>query len=135
MLFDWVYTLVHRRSERWQLERAIQLIGRGPDDFDVTRITESLNRALEHPDIRAAMQVEDCSVEDHSWANLKWFDRAGIDRELAESMYGIQFRPETHSAYPDARPVLAALHDAGRQDRHRQQSSLRPPAANELLRV
>jgi HAD superfamily hydrolase (TIGR01509 family) len=59
------------------------------------------------------MATEDCSPELHRQANMLWFDRAGVDEELAEAIYALEFDPATHPVYPDTYNVLAEISSLG----------------------
>jgi putative hydrolase of the HAD superfamily len=113
VLFDWVGTLVHYQPGRWRLRRAHENVGRPIDGVAFEAMVSALDAAYGDLDVREAMATEDCSPELHRVANMLWFERAGLDRELAEGLYAMDFDPVTHPVYPDARGVLAQLHAGG----------------------
>jgi len=61
------------------------------------------------PDVEVAMRDEDTSVERHRVANMLWFERAGIDAELADALYGFDAEIDNRPLYLDAAETLAAL--------------------------
>jgi putative hydrolase of the HAD superfamily len=76
-------------------------------------MVSALDAAYADLDVREAVATEDCSPELHRIANMLWFERAGLDRKLAEALYAMDFDPASHPVYPDARGVLAQLHAGG----------------------
>lgn len=113
VLFDWVGTLVHYQPGRWRLRRAHGNLGRPIDGVAFEAMVSALDAAYADLDVREAVATEDCSPELHRIANMLWFERAGLDRKLAEALYAMDFDPASHPVYPDARGVLAQLHAGG----------------------
>lgn len=113
VLFDWVGTLVHHQPGRWRLHRAHEAIGRTIDDATFETVVAALDGAYGEPDVQEAMRSEDCSPEQYRVANMLWFERAGLDTDLAEALYAMDFDPGTHPVYPNTRDVLAELHARG----------------------
>ena len=113
VLFDWVGTLVHYQRGRWRLRRAHENLRRTieKDGFEV--LVEALKATYGDSNVQEAMLVEDCSPELHRVANMMWFERAGLDTELAEALYAMDFDPATHPVYPESRAVLSTLHALG----------------------
>ena len=113
VLFDWVGTLVHYQPLRWRLRRAHEKLGTPFDGVVFEAMVSALDTAYADLDVREAMATEDCSPELHRIANMLWFERAGLDRELAKALYAMDFDPATPPVYPDANGVLAQLHAGG----------------------
>ncbi|MCP4968455.1 MAG: HAD family hydrolase [bacterium] len=113
VLFDWVGTLVHYQPGRWRLRRAHESLGRPIDEGAFEELALSLGSAYSLPDVKEAMATEDCSPELHRLANMLWFERAGVDADLAEAIYAMEFEPATHPIYPDTHDVLAEISSLG----------------------
>jgi HAD superfamily hydrolase (TIGR01509 family) len=106
VLLDWRGTLVHDPGLPWWIERALTSIGRPADPGEIARLTAALTAVPEPGDL-------DTSRERHREGSLAMFAQAGLDDELAEALYALDFLPECHPLYPDAIEVLSALRDGG----------------------
>ncbi|MCP3976379.1 MAG: HAD-IA family hydrolase [bacterium] len=113
VLFDWVGTLVHYQRGRWRLTKAHASLGREIHHEDFEHLVGSLELAFGDPEVKEAMLTEDCSLELHRSANMLWFDRAGLDSELALALYAMYSDPATYPVYPDSAEVLGQLHARG----------------------
>jgi HAD superfamily hydrolase (TIGR01509 family) len=109
VLFDWRGTLVHDPPYEWWLREAARRLGR---QGDLASLVEALHGAAAHPDVVAGEQTCDCSPDGHRAWSMSWFARAGLDDELAECLYALDFDAGCHPFYPDAARVVRALHDA-----------------------
>lgn len=109
VLFDWVGMLVHYQHGRWRLRRAHENVGRPIDGHSFEGLVSALDVAYRLSEVQEAMATEDCSPELHRLANMLWFERAGLDEDLAEALYAMDFDPATHPVYPDAGDVLSKL--------------------------
>ena len=113
VLFDWSGTLVHdpwpAKRVRWALDR----VGRAAPDDGVTDLLARLDEATREREVVAALRDEDTSAERHRFANMLWFERAGLDAELAEALYGFDAEAENRPLYPDTAETLAALKQQG----------------------
>jgi HAD superfamily hydrolase (TIGR01509 family) len=106
VLFDWRGTLAHCPPPRWSAGRAYGSIGRPATVAALAAATAALEEAGDLPDI-------DSSAELHREATLRVFARHGLDAELAEALYRLDSDPANHPLYPDAEPVLRAIHGGG----------------------
>ena len=109
MLFDWRGTLVRDPEPAWWVERALESIGRPVEHRAVEAAVAGLNAAAELPEILEAERYEDCSVELNRSAMMLRFEKGGLDGELAEALYRLDFDPASHPLYPDIPDVLAAI--------------------------
>ncbi len=113
MLFDWRGTLAHFPEPRWWVERALESLGRPPDLALVNSAVTGLRAAAALPEVREAERHEDCSAASHRSVTMRRFELAGLDPDLAEALYRVDFDPASHPLYPDASEVLAALRARG----------------------
>lgn len=105
--------MVHYQPGRWRLRRALETIGRPIDVDSFGGLVSALGAAYNFPDVQEAMTTEDCSPELHRLANMLWFEHAGVDVDLAEAIYAMEFDPATHPVYPDTHGVLAEISSLG----------------------
>jgi HAD superfamily hydrolase (TIGR01509 family) len=112
-LLDWRGTLVADFPDSWWLERAHHVLGRRllPDEID--QMAASLERAAMEADIERGFLTEDCSAELHREHNLKWFERAGLDEDLATALYELDFDSAHHPFYLDVPFFLEGLRERG----------------------
>jgi HAD superfamily hydrolase (TIGR01509 family) len=113
VLFDWRGTLVHIPTPAWLAARALGSIGRADDSQTVASINARVGSALEHPDFIEAERRIDLSAEFHRTATMRLFEHAGLDLELGESLYEVEWAPDSRPMYPDVPEVLAAIHARG----------------------
>jgi HAD superfamily hydrolase (TIGR01549 family) len=109
VLFDWSGTLVHDPSPADRLVRALQLVNRDVAEETIEAMLVSLDEAAHRPDVVEVLRYEDTSAERHRAANLLWFERAGLDAELADALYHFDGDPDHRPLYPDVAETLAAL--------------------------
>jgi HAD superfamily hydrolase (TIGR01549 family) len=109
VLFDWSGTLVHDPSPADRLERALQLVNRDLAPEKVEAMLLHLDESARLPDVEEALRYEDTSAQRHRAANLLWFERAGLDAELADALYHFDDDPDHRPLYPDVAETLAAL--------------------------
>ena len=109
VLFDWRGTLVHFPEPGWWVGRALEVIGRPVEPGAVEAAVSGLNAAAQLPEVLEAERFEDCSPELNRSAMMLRFERAGLDRELADALYHLDFEPASHPLYPDVPDVLVAI--------------------------
>ena len=114
VLFDFRGTLFNDESDITWIRSSGASIGRDLDDAEAGRILERLGVAERAPEIAAALQRCDTSLEVHRDANLAWFRAAGIDDDLAVAIWSRDGHPDATYAFEDALPVMAAVRAAGR---------------------
>jgi HAD superfamily hydrolase (TIGR01509 family) len=110
VLFDWRGTLVYDPPDEWWLSRAMERAGRTADAVDVARLAGALRNAAVLPEVVDGERTCDCSVTGHREWSMTWFARAGLDADLAEALYALDFEAESHPFFPDVEPVLRELH-------------------------
>src|SRR5262245_18840001 len=113
VLLDWRGTLVHDPPDEWWVSCAFARAGRAVDADEVAQLCDSLRAAAQHAGVIDGEQTCDCSPALHREWSLSWFARAGLDDELAEALYALDFLPESHPFYPDVLPVLRELRARG----------------------
>ncbi|MFI9011623.1 HAD family hydrolase [Actinosynnema sp. NPDC053489] len=105
VIFDWRGTLVLTPTFRGWAEEALRRIGRDPDR--AADVVAALDPArMEAPGV-------DADAELHREAYYQAFQAAGLDEELADSLYAVESDPMANPFAVDAGPTLRALHDAG----------------------
>ena len=110
VLFDWMLTLADYPDEREHVRRAHEVLGREIDADALEAIAHRLvTTAADDTDVCAAMAHADCSVAQHQEATMLHFERAGVDAELASSMYDLLGDPTFHPLYGESADVLRSL--------------------------
>jgi HAD superfamily hydrolase (TIGR01509 family) len=87
--------------------------GRSAVDDEVSRVCLALRKASALPEVIVAEATIDTSAALHREASLAYFRLAGLDDELSEALYALDFRASSHPFYPDVVPVVRALHARG----------------------
>lgn len=113
VLLDWMLTLAHYPTAREHLVRALRQLKRSQDPEEIGEAVVKIREARNHPDAIAASAIEDSSCEAHAYSELLVYEKAGLDDELAEAMYGMLGTPDFHLPYPDSKSVLETLKVAG----------------------
>jgi HAD superfamily hydrolase (TIGR01509 family) len=113
VLFDWRGTLVVDWPDDWWVRRALAAVDRTPERDQVETICRGLDSAREIPRVANLLRNADISAEHHRLANWAWFDAAGLEAELAEALYHLDFDPLSHPFADDVGEVLEALRDQG----------------------
>jgi len=113
VLFDWRGTLVHDPGHTWWITRALQGLGRPVLDAEVTALADAVRGAEQLPTYREAEQWIDTSAAHHREATLRLYADGGLDPELADALYLLDFDPASHPFYPDVLEVLTTIHDRG----------------------
>jgi HAD superfamily hydrolase (TIGR01509 family) len=113
VLFDWRGTLVHDPGHPWWITQALRSLRRPVHDEEVTALVESLRTAERLPQHEEAERRIDTSAVYHREATLRLFADAGMDGDLAEALYLLDFDPLSHPLYPDTIDVLSTLRSRG----------------------
>jgi FMN phosphatase YigB (HAD superfamily) len=113
VLFDWRGTLFHDENDVDWIRASAASLGRALSDTDAKVLTEALENAAAHPDVLAARQQADCSLELHRAAALLEMQLAGFDDELALAIWSRDGDFAASIPYPDAPGVLGALKSRG----------------------
>jgi HAD superfamily hydrolase (TIGR01493 family) len=113
VLFDWRGTLVHIPKPAWHVARALESIARAAGSETVEAIVERVRGALELPEFIEAERVIDLSAEFHRATTMRMFDQAGLDRELAEALYRVEWEPQARPLYPDIPETLGVVRGRG----------------------
>lgn len=113
VLLDWRGTLVRDPDDTWWVRHGLARLGRETPDDLVTPIVARLQAALELPEVVRAQRDADCSADRHRAATMLWFAEAGLDPDLAESLYEFDLEPEAHTFYDDVPGTLEVLRERG----------------------
>jgi HAD superfamily hydrolase (TIGR01509 family) len=113
VLFDWRGILVHDPPHEWWVATALERCGRHALPTDVAALCDALRVVGDSPEVRAGEATCDCSPEAHRAWSFDFFERAGLDDELASALYDLDLDPVAHDFYPDVAPTFDALHRAG----------------------
>jgi hypothetical protein len=70
------------------------------DEEIIATINARVGAALENPEYVEAERRVDLSAEFHRTATMRWFEDAGLDQEIAEALYRVEWEPESRSVYP-----------------------------------
>ena len=81
--------------------------------YEVEEIAKSLRAAAEAPESVEAERHLDSSPELHRPMSMQLFERAGVDEELAEALYRVEWDQASRPLYPDVPEVLAAVRAMG----------------------
>jgi FMN phosphatase YigB (HAD superfamily) len=114
VLFDFRGTLFNDEDDDAWIRSSGASIGRDLDDDEIVRILDRLSAVEREPEIAAALERCDTSLEVHRDTNLAWFRAAGIDDDLAVAIWARDGHPDATYAFEDALPVMAAMRAAGR---------------------
>jgi HAD superfamily hydrolase (TIGR01509 family) len=115
VLFDFRGTLFNIPDDPTWVKGAAARIGRGLSDDEAASLCRHLDDVLAgRPDLSAALEQCDTSLEVHRAALLAWFAAAELDDELAHAIWSYDHEePDANYPFPDTEPVLRALHDHG----------------------
>jgi FMN phosphatase YigB (HAD superfamily) len=114
VLFDYKGTIFNDEADVAWVRAAAASIGRTLSDEEIAEILERGEHVLAtRPEIKEMIDRCDTSFAVHREANLTWLRACGIDDELAIAIWARDGHPDATFPYPDAAPVLAALHRAG----------------------
>jgi FMN phosphatase YigB (HAD superfamily) len=109
VLFDWRGTLVHIPGPAWHVTRALESIGRAADSEAVASINARVGKAFQPPEFVEAERRIDLSAEFHRTATMRLVEDAGLDLELAEALYRVEWELEARPVYPDVLEALSAV--------------------------
>jgi len=113
VLFDWRGTLVHIPSPIWHVTRALESTGRPADRQTVEAVIERVQDVSDLPEFVEAERVIDLSAEVHRETTMRMYNQGGLDIELAEALYRVEWELESRPLFPDVPGTLAAIHDRG----------------------
>jgi len=113
VLLDWRGTMVADPEDAWWVSRAYERLGRVPPPGRVQEDVEGLAAAADLEEVRALRASADCSAALHRAASLRYFSLAGLDDELSEVLYDLDFDPSSHPLGVEVPGVLHALKGCG----------------------
>ncbi|ONI89539.1 hypothetical protein ALI22I_15225 [Saccharothrix sp. ALI-22-I] len=105
VIFDWRGTLVLTPTFRGWVGEALRRIGR--DVGQAAEVVSGLDLA------RMDVPGVDADAVLHRETYYEVFRAAGLDRELADSLYAVEADPAFNPFAVDVEPTLHALHDSG----------------------
>jgi HAD superfamily hydrolase (TIGR01509 family) len=115
VLFDFRGTLFNIQDDPTWVQCAAARIGRNLSDDESAALCRRLDDTLAaRPDLSAALEQCDTSLEAHRNALLAWFAAAELDGELAHAIWSHDHEdPAANYPFPDTEPVMRALHEGG----------------------
>jgi FMN phosphatase YigB (HAD superfamily) len=113
VLWDFRGTLFGDEDDASWVRSSAASIGRSLSDDEIADVLARLEVAEARPEIRAALARCDTSLEVHREVNLGFFAAAGLDDDLAVAIWARDGHPDATFAFPDAAPVMQALHGNG----------------------
>jgi len=115
VLFDFRGTLFNIQDDPTWIRCAAARVGRELSDNETAALCRHLDDTLAgRPDIAAALERCDTSLEVHRDTLLSWFAAAALDDELAHAIWSHDHEdPAANYPFPDTEPVLRALHEHG----------------------
>lgn len=99
VIFDWSGTLVHDPSHEERLTLSFEKLGR-INVHGIDCVCESVRRWEKDPEVVAAQVGSDTSASRYYEAESLYFQRAGLDQELAEVLLHADEWPETGQCIP-----------------------------------
>jgi HAD superfamily hydrolase (TIGR01509 family) len=111
VLFDWRGTLVRDPDDSWWLGTALARLGRSITTNELDKALKRLTAAAQRPNVIAADVGADCSAERHHYAAMLRFTEAGLDADLAQGLYDLDFEPLAHPMYEDVPGTIKRLKD------------------------
>jgi putative hydrolase of the HAD superfamily len=113
VLLDFRGILVHSPDADWWISEAVRRLGRSMNDIERARATDALARIPNLPGYEEDELRVDTSLEANREVMMRRFLGVGIDSELAESLYQLDFDVSAWPVYPDAPEVVQAIRDRG----------------------
>lgn len=113
VLLDWRGTLVRDPRDEWWVERALRTLQRDHAPEAVRDLVARLAVTEQSSEVQSARRTADCSAQQHRASTLMWFSSAGLDADLADCLYDLDFHSEAHPYYDDVAPCLAAMKALG----------------------
>ncbi len=113
VLFDWMLTLAHYSTLEDHLALALVRLGREASSDRVADLADRLRASAKIPRVLEASAVEDTSQAAHHHSEHLLYSEAGIDKELADSLYSFLGTPAFHPLYPDVARTLERLRKGG----------------------
>ena len=108
--FDWRGTLVADPPDEWWVGIAVDRLGR--NRAEVPGLVDALDAAVRAPGCgRRSERPRHVGDARHREATMMWFRNAGLDDELATTLYNLDFEPANHPFFPDVAHALRALHE------------------------
>jgi|SoiMethySBSTD1v2_1073268.scaffolds.fasta_scaffold3655471_1 hypothetical protein len=104
VLFDWRGTLFHDIDDDEWVRGAAASIGRELPFAECARLAKAVAEAGKDPEVVAAQERYDASVEAHRAGALLCFRKAGLDDELALAVYERDGMLDVSMPYRTRRP-------------------------------
>ncbi|APU15033.1 MULTISPECIES: HAD family hydrolase [Actinoalloteichus] len=112
VLFDWRGTLVTTLAEPDWVRRALESIGRHAGPEQIETVLAAI-RTVDHDGRRLDAPGVDADADRHRQTYLGVFAEAGLDPELARSLYAVESDTRHNPFASDVSEVLRSLHTAG----------------------
>jgi HAD superfamily hydrolase (TIGR01509 family) len=113
VLLDFDHTLfTFDDSSNW-VRTAHARLGRTATEARIKQVYDRIEAARRSPEVVREWRGCQRSTATHHAAVLSWFDRAGVDRILAEALYARLLSPDGWTPYRDVAATMTALRQQG----------------------
>jgi HAD superfamily hydrolase (TIGR01509 family) len=112
-LIDWRGTLVHIPRPTWLVARALESIGRPAESDVVDAVVDRLAAMIRTPEFAEAERRIDSSAGIHRPTSMLMLERAGLEPEVADALYRVEWEPESRPVYPDVPEMLGRVRELG----------------------
>jgi FMN phosphatase YigB (HAD superfamily) len=112
VLFDWRWTVFADEDDRTWIRNSAASIGRALGEDELEALIDRLRAAEQDPEVAAALERCDISLEANRTAMLRLYHAAGLDDQLAVAVWERDGHPDASFPYADTRPVFDALHES-----------------------
>src|SRR5260221_10913392 len=113
VLLDFRGILVHDPDADWWISEALRRLRRSMNDVERAGVRDALERIPELPGYEADELRVDTSVEVNREVMMRRLLGVGIDAELAEGLYLLDFDPSAWPVFPDVPEVVRAIRARG----------------------
>lgn len=113
VLLDFRGILVHSPPADWWISEAYRRTGRTETGDGYTRASEALGRITELPGYEEDERRVDTSVEANRGIMMKRFLGVGIEPDLAEVLYQLDYEPGSWPVFPDVAAVVSQIRARG----------------------
>jgi HAD superfamily hydrolase (TIGR01509 family) len=112
VLLDFRGILVGDPPASWWVDEAASRLGLLSED-EKKAVRNAFDRIGDLPGFAEDEARVDISLEAHREVVMGWLLAVGLDANLAEVLYGLDFEPAAWPVFPDAPEVVQAIHDRG----------------------
>jgi HAD superfamily hydrolase (TIGR01549 family) len=113
VLLDFRGILVHSPDLDWWISEALRRLGRTMKDGELAEAREALARIPDQPGYDADEVRVDISVDVNHEVTMRRLLGVGIDAELAEALWALDFDASAWPVFPDAPMVVQEIRNRG----------------------